>query len=269
MPNETSIPTTTNDSLNSTAEVSTQAATTQPWSIEQLWAFVDAGGPVIMLLMVMSIVGGAVLLLKLWQFMQLQLGRRQFIDKAMKHWQIGQYREAMAVLNKSRNPIARVMESAMSLKTLQADDHLAREEVTRVAMNQLGIVRSFLRVIEVIATLSPLLGLLGTVLGMIEAFQRLEAAGSAVDPAVLSGGIWEALLTTAAGLSVAIPAVIALAWLEQRIERFKLAMEDAMTQVFTSHLVAKTADYKVSASDKAKAKSAQKAQPLDVALATN
>ena len=72
---------------------------------------------------------------------------------------------------------------------------------------------------------------------MIEAFQRLEEAGTAVDPAVLSGGIWEALLTTAAGLAVAIPAIIALNWLEQRIENFKLAMEDAMTRVFTSSLV--------------------------------
>lgn len=71
------------------------------------------------------------------------------------------------------------------------------------------------------------------VLGMIEAFQRLEQAGSQVDPAILSGGIWVALLTTAAGLTVAIPAVMALNWLERVIERFGHRMEDAVTQVFT------------------------------------
>jgi biopolymer transport protein ExbB len=54
-----------------------------------------------------------------------------------------------------------------------------------------------------------LLGLFGTVLGMVEAFRQLELAGSQVDPAVLSGGIWQALLTTAVGLAVAIPAVLA------------------------------------------------------------
>ena len=88
-----------------------------------------------------------------------------------------------------------------------------------------------------IAALSPLLGLFGTVLGMIEAFHRLEDAGTAVDPAVLSGGIWEALLTPAAGLAVAIPAIIALNWLEHRIDNFKLAMEDAMTRIFTTQAI--------------------------------
>jgi biopolymer transport protein ExbB len=127
------------------------------------------------------------------------------------------------------------METAVHIiRDKQCDTEIAREEVLRVATNQLDAVRTHLKLIEVIATLSPLLGLLGTVFGMIEAFKRLEAAGTAVDPAILSGGIWEALLTTAMGLSVAIPAVFILNWFEQRIARFQLAMEDAMTQVFTS-----------------------------------
>jgi biopolymer transport protein ExbB len=115
------------------------------------------------------------------------------------------------------------------------DLEIAREEVTRVAANQLGATRTYMKMIEVIAATSPLLGLLGTVLGMIEAFKVLEAAGTAVNPAILSGGIWEALLTTAMGLSVAIPVLFVLTWFEQRIAHFQLAMEDAMTRVFTSH----------------------------------
>jgi biopolymer transport protein ExbB len=71
------------------------------------------------------------------------------------------------------------------------------------------------------------------VLGMIEAFQRLQAAGSQVDPAILSGGIWQALLTTAVGLTVAIPVVLAHAWLERRVEHCGHQMEDAATRVFT------------------------------------
>jgi len=137
-----------------------------------------------------------------------------------------------------KNPIARVIETATQICSQENIDHaIAREEIVRVATLQLANVRSFLRVIEVIAVLSPLLGLFGTVLGMIEAFQRLEEAGTTVNPAVLSGGIWEALLTTATGLAVAIPAIIALHGLEQRIDNFKLAMEDAMTQIFTSKLI--------------------------------
>lgn len=112
----------------------------------------------------------------------------------------------------------------------------AREEVLRVAKDLLERLRSHLRVLEVIATLSPLLGLLGTVLGMITAFQALESAGNRVDPAILSGGIWEALLTTAVGLSVAIPTVVALNWFERRIERTAHEIEDAATRVFTADI---------------------------------
>ncbi|HEX7025688.1 MAG TPA: MotA/TolQ/ExbB proton channel family protein, partial [Gammaproteobacteria bacterium] len=119
----------------------------------------------------------------------------------------------------------------------EVGDELAREEVQRIAGVQLFKLRGGLRVIEVIASLSPLLGLLGTVLGMIAAFQQLEAAGSQVNPAVLSGGIWEALLTTAAGLVVAIPAIIALNFFEQRIQRIRQQMEDAGTQIFTTGLM--------------------------------
>ncbi|MEB3734988.1 MotA/TolQ/ExbB proton channel family protein [Halopseudomonas pachastrellae] len=68
---------------------------------------------------------------------------------------------------------------------------------------------------------------------MIVAFQNMEAAGSRVDPSVLSGGIWQALLTTAVGLAVAIPTVAVHSWLERRVERVAAAINDAVTQVFT------------------------------------
>lgn len=114
------------------------------------------------------------------------------------------------------------------------DVALIREEVERSAINQLNQLRSFLRPLEIIASLSPLLGLLGTVLGMITAFQQMEGAGSQVDPSVLSGGIWQALLTTAVGLAVAILVVTMHSWLERKIERIANNINDAVTQVFTS-----------------------------------
>ena len=68
---------------------------------------------------------------------------------------------------------------------------------------------------------------------MIVAFQNMEAAGSRVDPSVLSGGIWQALLTTAVGLAVAIPVVAVHSWMERRVERIAASLNDAVTQVFT------------------------------------
>lgn len=224
--------------VETAADVSTELLTTSDvTSITQLSLFIETGGPIVVILIVMSVIGLAVLLLKLWQFFYLRLWHTCFITPALNAWRAQNFSEMHSILQKTRNPIARVVERATEVcadKTI--DQNLAREEVLRVASLHLADVRSYLRVIEVIAALSPLLGLFGTVLGMIEAFQQLEEAGANVDPAILSGGIWEALLTTAVGLAVAIPAIIALNWLEQKIENFKLTMEDAMTLVFTSNV---------------------------------
>ena len=108
------------------------------------------------------------------------------------------------------HPVAKVLHTAFvhSQTRLGISIENAREETLRVARLQFEILRGHLRMLEVIAVLSPLLGLLGTVLGMIKVFRELELAGSKVDPSILSGGIWEALLTTALGLTIAIPAVL-------------------------------------------------------------
>ncbi|MEX0732328.1 MAG: MotA/TolQ/ExbB proton channel family protein [Aquisalimonadaceae bacterium] len=208
-------------------------ATTNGW-LGRLGALLDLGGPVVMLLMAMSVVALAIIVLKLWQFASLRLGDTRFTEQAIAALAAGDRAEALAMLGAARNPIARVMEAAVHGRSDQRlSESLVREEVARIGARYLEPLRSHLRGLEVIGTLSPLLGLLGTVLGMIEAFRRLQEAGSRVDPALLSGGIWEALLTTAVGLAVAIPVVAALTWLERRIDRFRHEMEDAVTQVFT------------------------------------
>jgi biopolymer transport protein ExbB len=208
------------------------------WDITQIQTLLDTGGPVIVILGLMSLVATSVFLLKLSQFTWLGIGRHKALVDALKLWGEKDAVNALTILKGTRNPIARVLETAITFKRQKnIDDILLREEVMRIAKRQLALAKSHLRILEVIATLSPLLGLLGTVLGMIVAFQKLQGAGANVDPSVLSGGIWEALLTTAAGLIVAIPTVVALNWLEQKIEHFKLTMEDAMTQVFTVTLL--------------------------------
>ena len=214
------------------------SSTNNSWSLDQLFSFLEVGGPIVIILLLLSVVVLTIVLMKLWQFYRIQIGSRQFIKPALERWHAGEHEAADKILSETRNPIARVMQTAIQvLKQDLADMDVAREEVIRVATNQIAAARSYLKPIETIATLSPLLGLLGTVFGMIEAFKRLEAAGTAVDPSILSGGIWEALLTTAMGLSVAIPSVFVLNWFEQRISHFQLAMEDAMTQIFTSSVV--------------------------------
>jgi len=89
------------------------------------------------------------------------------------------------------------------------------------------------RVLELAASDgSQVLGLFGTVTGMIGAFQALQEAGAQADPATLAGGIWQALLTTAAGMAVAIPAQIALTGFEGVLDRLRRDLEDRATAVF-------------------------------------
>ena len=83
------------------------------------------------------------------------------------------------------------------------------------------------------AMIAPLMGLLGTVVGMINSFSKLSSAGTRVDPSILAGGIWEALLTTAGGLSVAIPALGAHYILDGVIEKMRATMKDVSVQILS------------------------------------
>ena len=196
--------------------------------------FLVLGGPVLWLLLGLSVAALSIILFKCWQFATLRPERDDDVRESLLRWRHGRFDEADEPLVAGR-PIADVVAAAMrGLRVAGADRALLKEEIERVALVRLNHLRTFLPPLEGIAILSPLLGLLGTVLGMILAFQRMEAAGPQVDPSVLSSGIWRALLTTALGLGVAIPVTAAHGWLERKVERVATRMNDAVTQVFTS-----------------------------------
>ena len=205
---------------------------------DRIIEFLNVGGPVVWILLLMSLISVSILVIKVWQFSKLKPERRISINKSLALWHKGDTSSAKVLLN-SKYSVEKVLLVAMSgLTNNTADKALLKEELNRIATLKLEQLRSYLRPLEVIATLSPLLGLLGTVIGMIMAFQQMAAAGNQVDPSVLSGGIWQALLTTAVGLTVAIPVVAAHTWLERKIERTASFMNDVVTQLFTSQLPA-------------------------------
>lgn len=204
---------------------------------ERLVTLVETGGPVLSVLLVLSVLTVALVLIKLWQFASAHVFKSRILSEAVDRWRAGDEDGALDLLDGSRSPGAEVVAVAIrGRRDPSIPEATLREEITRRASGCLEDLRSYLRGLEVIGVLSPLLGLLGTVLGMIEAFRQMEMAGAQVDPATLSGGIWEALLTTAAGLALAIPAVAALTALERVVERFRYRLEDAVTQVFTGGL---------------------------------
>ncbi|WP_416899442.1 MAG: MotA/TolQ/ExbB proton channel family protein [Minwuia sp.] len=195
-----------------------------------------SGGPVVAVLMVLSVAALTIILAKGWQFWLCARSDADAVSDAIGAWRSGARQDALSTLEPLKGPPARVTAAAMRGLGDHLPEDSVREEVRRIGSGDLERLRQWLRPLEVIASLAPLLGLLGTVLGMIEAFRQMELAGSQVDPAVLSGGIWEALLTTAVGLTVAIPTVAALNWFERRAERLAHEMDDAVTRVFTVDL---------------------------------
>ena len=212
-----------------------------PGAVEQFFRFMEDGGPILYLLLVVSILALTLIVVKLIQFWMLRIHARGFVDPALQAWHEGRTREAMGILDGQRNPVARVLEVALHGSPGAArGEELLKEEITRVAGLQLDNLRSGLRPLALIAAISPLIGLLGTVLGMINAFQALQNAGNKDDAAILSGGIWVALLTTAAGLIIAIPAMAAHNWMEGIVHRTQRAMEDVVTRVFTLKIVPAT-----------------------------
>jgi len=195
------------------------------------------GGPVVWILCVFSLIALTIVLVKVWQLVALRAESSKVVNSALEQWRAGKGRDAVGQLDDA-HPVAAVVKCAMAGRLDGVNDLLLREEVERIASARLNDLRSFFRPLELIGALSPLLGLLGTVMGMIVAFQQMEVAGSQVDPTVLSGGIWQALLTTAVGMAVAIPVVAVHAWLERKTERVAALMSDSVTRVFTTPLSA-------------------------------
>lgn len=193
------------------------------------------GGPVIWAIAALSVLTLALILWKLYRLSSLGAwSGGRVTAEAITLWQAGDRRGALARLAPRRSVRARLARAAMTAHgDADLTDNAAREEVGRIARALLSELRAGLRPLDLIVTIAPLLGLLGTVLGMIAAFQALQEAGAQSDPATLAGGIWEALLTTAAGMAVAIPASMALTWFDSIADRLQAEMEDDATRIFT------------------------------------
>ncbi len=193
------------------------------------------GGYVVWILILVSVVALTIIIAKLWQFLRTRPESNDAIDGALSLWREGNRQDAIEKLNDDGQFGSDIVLFAMRESH---DEHsqpdTMRDEIERQGAAKLRTLRTYLPALEVIGTLSPLLGLLGTVLGMIDAFQAMELAGNEVDPSTLSGGIWQALLTTAYGLAIAIPALAVYNWMDHKVQRVAAQLDDVVTQVFTA-----------------------------------
>lgn len=197
-------------------------------------SIITAGGPIIWILGVLSVISVVLIFVKLFDLRGTVSGTNRR-EEAIKLWRSGEADKAQTLVQSGRTPADRVAYFAMSCLDKGIERGVLDIELTRRGNSEVAEMSRYLRTLEVIGMISPLLGLLGTVLGMIQSFQELELARGAANASVLAGGIWQALLTTAAGLIVAIPATLSANLLSAKVDRASHLMEDSVTRLYVAH----------------------------------
>ena len=188
----------------------------------------SVGGPALWVIFGISIVLVTVGLWKFWHLIKLGAWNKKQADEILKLWL---EKKVEPVDANQQNIRAKILgQTILAISDKNYTKEMVREECVRLANNDLKEARRGLRGIDLIITIAPLVGLLGTVLGMIEAFQALQDSGAQADPSALAGGIWEALLTTAAGMGIAIPASILLSWYDSVVDNVQADIENLATQ---------------------------------------
>lgn len=187
-----------------------------------MWYFFDAGGPMMYPLLICSILTVAYAIERSFHF--LRAGKSPDAPQTIHDLiEKNEFNKALQVAEISPGPVSAVLEQGL----LHAGNkkELIEEEITLKGTKELKRLNKHLHLIELISRIAPLMGLLGTVLGMVNAFQQFAQSNGSVDPSMLAGGIWEALITTAAGLGVAIPSMIVHHMLEEKVESFAFLMK--------------------------------------------
>ena len=189
------------------------------------------GGPVMVPIGLCSIVAMAVFFERLWALRHSRVVPEHTIAAMMKLVEAGQYDEALAYARKLNMPISRVFETALSLRTMDRAD--IKERIEEVGRKEAADLEKHIPIVGTVASIAPLLGLLGTVGGMIATFAVIKTQGMG-QVGSMAGGISQALITTFAGLCVGIPAVVANRYLLSKVDGLLLRMEEAALTLLDS-----------------------------------
>ena len=201
------------------------------WSIG-MWEFMMKGGPIMWPILVCSVLAFGILIERLISLRREQIDTKAFMEQISKSLKRNKIMEALDFCDKTQGPIANILKAGI-LKHDRSRNEV-RETIEDAAIHEVPRLERNLPVLATLAHIAPLLGLLGTVTGMVNAFQVIENKASAlnpVNPGDLAGGIWEALLTTVFGLCVAIPTFVAYNYLVSRVDGFVLEMERSATDL--------------------------------------
>lgn len=195
--------------------------------MRELAEYFFLGGILMWVLLGCSIVGVAVILERGVIYLRYGLNSDRWLGGVLRDLRGGDVAGVLGRAGQCRHPVARVVE--VYLGGLERSAGIRRENVKRAGSLELERVEKRLRVLAAIAHIAPLVGLLGTVAGMVVAFAEIQALQGTVRPSDLAGGIWEALLTTVFGLAIAIPCMAAFHAYESHADKIARRMEWAVS----------------------------------------
>ncbi len=187
-----------------------------------MWEIILVGGPVMWPILICSVGAAAIILERLWTLQRKRVIPRELTERVWKLVETNSLSEQHIEALQHNSPLGRVL--AAGLANRHCGREIMREVIEDAGRHVVHELERFLNALGTIASISPLLGLLGTVTGIIEAFEAITSQGVG-DARVLSGGIGEALITTAAGLMVAIPALIGYRYLRGVVDGLVVEME--------------------------------------------
>jgi len=163
------------------------------------------GGPLMYPLLFGSVLMIAIIVERGYHFIRARVNRR-FVETVINTIEEGDLERAQCIARECRGPVAAIIETALRYRSYTQD--VVENKISLRGDQELKRLSKNLHLLELTGKIAPMIGLLGTVIGMVEAFREMSAVKNFVDPSLLAGGIWEALITTVAGLFVGIPALV-------------------------------------------------------------
>ncbi|MBA7661277.1 Tol-Pal system protein TolQ [subsurface metagenome] len=176
-----------------------------------------------------SVISLAIILERLYCLHQARIDIPGFLSSVRGLLEKRKKKEALRLCQTKGGPLAKIL--SVGIQNHKRSPEHQEKAISRVGSREVRNLEKHLRGLAIIGNITPLLGLLGTVTGMIRAFMKIQELGGRVDANVLAGGIWEALLTTAAGLSVGIPTLVAYHYFEGRVDNIAVQMKEAALEL--------------------------------------
>jgi biopolymer transport protein ExbB len=191
--------------------------------------FIMKGGILMYPILLCSVIALAIIMERLYHFQRAKINVEDFKKKVMESLANANISEAMRIADDNPGPVAKI--TRLVLADNYKDSRRQEETISRVGSQEIRKLEQNLRGLSIISNITPLLGLLGTVTGMIRAFMKIQELGGGVDSMVLAGGIWEAMITTGAGLAVAIPVMVAYHLFEGKVDNTAATMKDVASEI--------------------------------------